>query len=44
MSLCNLFVLFSQEDGSITMKNGLIAVCLDAMGRLTSLRLVHSER
>ncbi|XP_035409709.1 alpha-mannosidase 2C1 isoform X2 [Cygnus atratus] len=33
-----------QEDGSVTMENGLIAVCLDAMGRLTSLRLAHSER
>ncbi|XP_035191627.1 alpha-mannosidase 2C1 isoform X3 [Oxyura jamaicensis] len=33
-----------QEDGSITMENGVIAVCLDAMGRLTSLRLAHSER
>lgn len=26
------------------MENGVIAVCLDAMGRLTSLRLAHSER
>ncbi|XP_047937398.2 alpha-mannosidase 2C1 isoform X1 [Anser cygnoides] len=33
-----------QEDGSVTMENGVIAVCLDAMGRLTSLRLAHSER
>uniref|UniRef100_A0A8B9QFK2 alpha-mannosidase n=1 Tax=Apteryx owenii TaxID=8824 RepID=A0A8B9QFK2_APTOW len=31
-------------DGSITMENGVIAVCLDTMGRLTSLRLAHSER
>uniref|UniRef100_A0A8C3LKI4 Alpha-mannosidase 2C1 n=1 Tax=Chrysolophus pictus TaxID=9089 RepID=A0A8C3LKI4_CHRPC len=37
-------VVIKQEDGSITMKNGLIAVCLDAMGRLTSLRLMNSER
>uniref|UniRef100_A0A8C9FCJ7 Alpha-mannosidase 2C1 n=1 Tax=Pavo cristatus TaxID=9049 RepID=A0A8C9FCJ7_PAVCR len=36
--------VIKQEDGSITMENGLIAVCLDAMGRLTSLRLAHSER
>ncbi|XP_074773841.1 alpha-mannosidase 2C1 isoform X3 [Athene noctua] len=33
-----------QEDGSIAMENGVIAVCLDVMGRLTSLRLVDSER
>ncbi|XP_069722800.1 alpha-mannosidase 2C1 isoform X2 [Phaenicophaeus curvirostris] len=33
-----------QEDGSITMENGVIAVCLDTMGRLTSLQLVGSER
>ncbi|NXE46124.1 MA2C1 mannosidase, partial [Casuarius casuarius] len=33
-----------QEDGSITMENGVIAVCLDTMGRLTSLRLARSER
>ncbi|XP_064312863.1 alpha-mannosidase 2C1 isoform X3 [Phalacrocorax carbo] len=33
-----------QEDGSITMDNGVIAVCLDMMGRLTSLRLVGSKR
>ncbi|KGL94651.1 Alpha-mannosidase 2C1, partial [Charadrius vociferus] len=33
-----------QEDGSIAMENGVIAVCLDTMGRLTSLRLVDSER
>ncbi|XP_074956010.1 alpha-mannosidase 2C1 isoform X1 [Phalacrocorax aristotelis] len=33
-----------QEDGSITMENGVIAVCLDMMGRLTSLRLVGSKR
>ncbi|GAB0193978.1 alpha-mannosidase 2C1 [Grus japonensis] len=33
-----------QEDGSVAMENGVIAVCLDAMGRLTSLRLVDSER
>lgn len=37
-------VVIKQEDGSITMENGLIAVCLDTMGRLTSLRLVQSER
>uniref|UniRef100_A0A8C9FAV9 alpha-mannosidase n=1 Tax=Pavo cristatus TaxID=9049 RepID=A0A8C9FAV9_PAVCR len=30
--VCDICVLFSQEDGSITMENGLIAVCLDAMG------------
>ncbi|KAK4820656.1 hypothetical protein QYF61_002860 [Mycteria americana] len=33
-----------QEDGSIAMENGVIAVCLDMMGHLTSLRLVDSER
>ncbi|XP_074694175.1 alpha-mannosidase 2C1 isoform X2 [Strix aluco] len=33
-----------QEDGSIAMENGVIAVCLDMMGRLTSLQLVDSER
>ncbi|NWQ83013.1 MA2C1 mannosidase, partial [Columbina picui] len=33
-----------QEDGSITMENGVIAVCLDVMGRLTSLRLLDSQR
>ncbi|KFV05117.1 Alpha-mannosidase 2C1, partial [Tauraco erythrolophus] len=33
-----------QEDGAIAMENGVIAVCLDALGRLTSLRLVDSER
>ncbi|XP_064578400.1 alpha-mannosidase 2C1 isoform X2 [Zonotrichia leucophrys gambelii] len=33
-----------QEDGSITMENGVIAVCLDTMGRLTSLQLLDSGR
>ncbi|KFR15937.1 Alpha-mannosidase 2C1, partial [Opisthocomus hoazin] len=33
-----------QEDGTIAMENGVIAVRLDVAGRLTSLRLVHSER
>uniref|UniRef100_A0A8U8C6V9 alpha-mannosidase n=1 Tax=Geospiza parvula TaxID=87175 RepID=A0A8U8C6V9_GEOPR len=33
-----------QEDGSITMENGVIAVCLDAMGHLTSLQLLDSGR
>ncbi|NWZ58081.1 MA2C1 mannosidase, partial [Haliaeetus albicilla] len=33
-----------QEDGSIAMENGVIAVCLDMMGRLTSLRVGDSER
>ncbi|XP_017672506.1 PREDICTED: alpha-mannosidase 2C1 isoform X2 [Lepidothrix coronata] len=33
-----------QVDGSITMENGVIAVCLDMMGHLTSLRLLDSER
>ncbi|XP_053933839.1 alpha-mannosidase 2C1 [Cuculus canorus] len=33
-----------QEDGSVAMENGVIAVCLDRMGRLTSLQLVGSER
>ncbi|NXP52211.1 MA2C1 mannosidase, partial [Heliornis fulica] len=33
-----------REDGSIAMENGVIAVQLDVMGRLTSLRLVDSER
>ncbi|KAK2524521.1 Man2c1 [Columba guinea] len=33
-----------QEDGSIAMENGVIAVCLDVMGRLTSLRLLDSQR
>uniref|UniRef100_A0A8C3DIV2 alpha-mannosidase n=1 Tax=Corvus moneduloides TaxID=1196302 RepID=A0A8C3DIV2_CORMO len=33
-----------QEDGSITMENGVIAVCLDTMGHLTSLRLLDSGR
>ncbi|XP_021263154.1 alpha-mannosidase 2C1 isoform X2 [Numida meleagris] len=37
-------VVMEQEDGYITMENGVIAVCLDAMGRLISLRLAHSER
>uniref|UniRef100_A0A8B9QFG5 alpha-mannosidase n=1 Tax=Apteryx owenii TaxID=8824 RepID=A0A8B9QFG5_APTOW len=36
--------VMKQGDGSITMENGVIAVCLDTMGRLTSLRLAHSER
>uniref|UniRef100_A0A8C3PNG6 alpha-mannosidase n=1 Tax=Calidris pygmaea TaxID=425635 RepID=A0A8C3PNG6_9CHAR len=39
-----LWVRPVQEDGSITMENGVIAVCLDSMGRLTSLHLVGSER
>lgn len=39
-----LLVLFPQEDGSVTMENGVIAVRLDAMGRLISLRLADSER
>uniref|UniRef100_A0A8C0VTU5 alpha-mannosidase n=1 Tax=Cyanistes caeruleus TaxID=156563 RepID=A0A8C0VTU5_CYACU len=33
-----------QEDGSITMENGVIAVCLDTMGHLTSLQLLDSGR
>ncbi|XP_008941963.1 PREDICTED: alpha-mannosidase 2C1, partial [Merops nubicus] len=33
-----------QEDGSIAMENGVIAVCLDSMGHLISLRLVGSQR
>ncbi|NXT84920.1 MA2C1 mannosidase, partial [Zapornia atra] len=33
-----------QEDGSVVMENGVILVHLDVMGRLTSLRLVDSER
>ncbi|NXS58299.1 MA2C1 mannosidase, partial [Brachypteracias leptosomus] len=33
-----------QEDGSITMENGVITACLDTMGRLTSLQLVGSQR
>ncbi|KAM6257615.1 alpha-mannosidase 2C1 isoform 2-T2 [Porphyrio hochstetteri] len=33
-----------EEDGSVVMENGVIAVHLDVMGRLTSLRLVDSER
>ncbi|XP_038041012.2 alpha-mannosidase 2C1 isoform X1 [Anas platyrhynchos] len=33
-----------QEDGSVTMENGVIAVRLDAMGRLISLRLADFER
>ncbi|XP_053810611.1 alpha-mannosidase 2C1 isoform X1 [Vidua chalybeata] len=33
-----------QEDGSITMENGVIAVCLDTTGRLTSLQLLDSGR
>ncbi|KAM8804642.1 alpha-mannosidase 2C1 [Eudromia elegans] len=33
-----------REDGSITMENGVLAVCLDTTGRLTSLRLLHSDR
>ncbi|NXP11203.1 MA2C1 mannosidase, partial [Thinocorus orbignyianus] len=36
--------VWEQEDGSIVMENGLIAACLDAMGRLVSLRLVDSQR
>uniref|UniRef100_A0A8C3DIC2 Alpha-mannosidase 2C1 n=1 Tax=Corvus moneduloides TaxID=1196302 RepID=A0A8C3DIC2_CORMO len=35
---------FPKEDGSITMENGVIAVCLDTMGHLTSLRLLDSGR
>uniref|UniRef100_A0A8U8CKN3 alpha-mannosidase n=1 Tax=Geospiza parvula TaxID=87175 RepID=A0A8U8CKN3_GEOPR len=35
---------FPKEDGSITMENGVIAVCLDAMGHLTSLQLLDSGR
>ncbi|XP_054858782.1 alpha-mannosidase 2C1 [Eublepharis macularius] len=31
-------------DGSITMENGVIQVRLDSTGRVTSLRLIHSER
>ncbi|NWU90552.1 MA2C1 mannosidase, partial [Upupa epops] len=38
------FCPFPQEDGCIVMDNGVIAACLDSMGRLTSLRLVGSER
>uniref|UniRef100_A0A8C0ZKB1 alpha-mannosidase n=1 Tax=Cyanistes caeruleus TaxID=156563 RepID=A0A8C0ZKB1_CYACU len=33
-----------KEDGSITMENGVIAVCLDTMGHLTSLQLLDSGR
>ncbi|NXA52427.1 MA2C1 mannosidase, partial [Nothocercus julius] len=33
-----------REDGSITMENGVLAVCLDTTGRLTSLQLAHSNR
>ncbi|OPJ70121.1 alpha-mannosidase 2C1 [Patagioenas fasciata monilis] len=33
-----------QADGSIVMENGVIAVCLDVMGRLTSLQLLDSQR
>ncbi|XP_030312829.1 alpha-mannosidase 2C1 [Calypte anna] len=39
-----LVTVWKQEDGSVVMENGVIAVCLDAMGRLTSLQLVGSER
>nr|XP_056721816.1 alpha-mannosidase 2C1 [Euleptes europaea] len=31
-------------DGSFTMENGILQVCLDSMGRVTSLRLIHSKR
>lgn len=37
-------VFSPKEDGSVTMENGVITVCLDAMGHLTSLRLVGCER
>uniref|UniRef100_A0A8C9NH97 alpha-mannosidase n=1 Tax=Serinus canaria TaxID=9135 RepID=A0A8C9NH97_SERCA len=33
-----------KEDGSVTMENGIIAVCLDTMGHLTSLQLLDSGR
>ncbi|XP_065436384.1 alpha-mannosidase 2C1-like [Chrysemys picta bellii] len=33
-----------QADGSVTMENGVIAAHLDSMGRVMSLRLVHSGR
>ncbi|XP_048724339.2 alpha-mannosidase 2C1 isoform X1 [Caretta caretta] len=33
-----------QADGSVTMENGVIAAHLDSMGRVVSLRLVHSGR
>lgn len=36
--------LSPKEDGSVTMENGMITVCLDAMGHLTSLQLVGCER
>ncbi|XP_061205988.1 alpha-mannosidase 2C1 [Neopsephotus bourkii] len=37
-------VVRKREDGSIAMENGVIAACLDVMGRLTSLRLLDSQR
>lgn len=35
---------FPQDDGSISMQNGLISACLDPLGRLTSLQLLGSGR
>uniref|UniRef100_A0A8C3VF21 alpha-mannosidase n=1 Tax=Catharus ustulatus TaxID=91951 RepID=A0A8C3VF21_CATUS len=35
---------FPKEDGSITMENGVISVCMDTMGHLISLRLMDFER
>ncbi|KAM7151591.1 alpha-mannosidase 2C1 isoform 2-T2 [Macrochelys suwanniensis] len=36
--------VMKQADGSVTMENGVIAAHLDSMGRMMSLRLVHSGR
>ncbi|CAI5783661.1 alpha-mannosidase 2C1 [Podarcis lilfordi] len=33
-----------EVDGSVIMKNGLVRVCLDTLGRVTSLCLMHPER
>ncbi|XP_044306519.1 alpha-mannosidase 2C1 isoform X2 [Varanus komodoensis] len=33
-----------EADGSVTMRNGVVRVRLDPLGRVTSLRLTHSER
>ncbi|XP_048338131.1 alpha-mannosidase 2C1 isoform X2 [Sphaerodactylus townsendi] len=33
-----------EADGSFTMENNILRVCLDSLGRMTSLQLIHSKR
>ncbi|XP_062819613.1 alpha-mannosidase 2C1 isoform X1 [Anolis carolinensis] len=40
----HLVTVSKEADGSVIMENGIVRVCLDTMGRVTSLRLIESER